>query len=189
MDLIIVGVALIALGIYVKHMEINFKKNGVKVKTRVILSERVNEYNGRPANGYKTTFEFQLDGENITQTMFTNKKFKEGTIKNGVYLKGKKKNTLSVSGEGFFLAKGGEIVIIAFGVIFILAGLVTGGFIPTKTLLIALGCFIGFIFIGILFGAITKTIKKRKNEVKDLSDDGEPEIKEIISNDEDEEEE
>ena len=189
MVLILVGVLLVALGVYVKYMEINFKKNGVKVRTRVISCERISEYNGRPAKGYKTTFEFQLNGENITHTMFTSKKFKEGSVKNGVYLKGKKKNTLSVSGEGFFLAKGGEFVIIAFGVIFILGGLVMGGFIPTKTFLIALGCFVAFIFIGIILSGPSKKSKSRKRKTRDLSSDGEPKVKDIISDDGEDEEE
>ena len=189
MVLIIVGVLLISLGVYVKYKAISFKKNGIKVKARVISSERISEFNGMPANGYKTTFELQVDGQNITETIFTNKKFQEGTTKNAAYLKGKKKNTLSVSGEGFYLAKGGEIVIILFGIIFILGGLASGGFISTKALLIAIGCFVAFIFLGIILSGSSKKRSKKKKQVRNLSSDGEPKVKDIISDDGEDEEE
>ena len=189
MILIIVGALLIALSIYAKYKAISFEKNGIKVKARVVKCEKINEYNGMPANGFRTTFEFTADGENYTETMFTNKKFQEGTTKNAVYLKGKKKNALSVSGEGFYLAKGGEIVIFLFGAVFICGGLASGGFISTKALLIVIGCFVGLLFLGILLGGPSKKRSKKKKQVRNLSSDGEPKVKDIISDDGEDEEE
>lgn len=183
MILIIIGILLIAVAIYAEILKIRFAKNGIQTKAKVIKSEKIKRdtsKGNRIANGYNTTFEFNINGENKTETIFTEKKFKEGSIKNCVYLQGKKGNMLSVAGEGFYLANGGAIFLILFGLVFIFGGLAFNNIITTKTIyIIAIGFFATVLLAIFIMSLLPKKLKKNKKH--------KPSIKEIISTNEESE--
>ncbi|MBP3800081.1 MAG: hypothetical protein ILA19_03770 [Bacilli bacterium] len=120
---LILGLGLIGFGIFIKIKDISFKKEAVPTKflikkVEVIQGNNIDE--GTVIREYRTTFEFEYNGVLKEQVMTIPKKFDEGSIKNGLYLEKNGKGIISVAGQGFYLAKGGEVVLIAFGIVFLL---------------------------------------------------------------------
>lgn len=118
----LIGIGLIVLGIYLKIKDSKFKKEAVIVKFLVKKVEKVSDKDeeGEIVRGYHTTFEFEYEGKTKEYTMITSKKFKEGSTKEGLYLLKDGKETVSISGEGFHLAKGGALALIVFGITVVL---------------------------------------------------------------------
>lgn len=117
---ILIALAIIVFAIYIKIKDINFRKNAIPVKLKVKEvkeNKDLDDNNNEIKNGYITTFEFTLYGNKKEETLTTTKKFKVGAIKNGLYLKNDKSNTLSVEGEGFYVAKGATALLISIGMI------------------------------------------------------------------------
>lgn len=92
-----------------------FKKNAVVVKVKVKDSKRKESYD-KTLRGYDVTFEFELNGKLKEETIFSSKNFKINSIIEGLYLEGKKKNLLSVEGQGFYVDKGAGFFGITFAV-------------------------------------------------------------------------
>lgn len=118
--LILISFLCIIFSIYLKVKDIKFKKKGIPVKLRVkkvdkmyLKTRNVNDKQIR--NGYEVTFEFEYNGTKKDLVLNSSKRFKVGSVKNGIYLDGDDKNNLSVAGEGFWLAEGGELLLASFG--------------------------------------------------------------------------
>ncbi len=111
------GFILVLLSIYATFKNRELKKYGVPVKLKVKSVDENKSKDGIRI-GYMTTFEFEYNGNIQEHTLLTTKKFKIGSTKKGIFLKKGKKNNLSVSGEGFYLAPGGSIVLLLFGLLF-----------------------------------------------------------------------
>lgn len=141
----LIGLGMIVLAIYMQIKELKLKKKGVPVNLKVKeIKERTNI-----VNGYQTTFEFEYNGDKREETISTSKKFKVGSMKKGIYLANKNSNILSVDGEGFYMAKGGGILLSSFGmlILFLTSSMIFG--FPAKIIL-----YVVLIYFGILFGIL-----------------------------------
>lgn len=174
MLLCLIGFGLIVFAIYMKIKDLNFRKNGVPVKLKVKKVEEISKSydNGRKiAKEYKVTFEFDDDGSIKEETLTTLKKFKVGSVKEGIYLANARHNVLSVAGEGFYLAKGGEIFMISFGllILFLVAHMLFE-FSPKIVIYVVLAYFASFFVILYLFPLFFKNKRKRtkKDDVNEI---------------------
>ena len=104
---------IIGFTIYMLIKNKKFKKNATIVKTKVKKVEKVmSPDNTRRC--YKVTFEFEYKGELREETIFSSKRFKVDSVRDALYLEDKKKNILSVEGEGFYGDKGAGFFVITF---------------------------------------------------------------------------
>ena len=160
---LILGLGLIGFGIFIKIKDISFKKDAVPTKFLIKKVEEV-KYNDiderRIVREYRTTFEFEYNGVLKEQVMTIPKKFDEGSTKNGLYLEKNGKGIISVAGQGFYLAKGGEVVLIAFGIVFFTVSLYFLFDLPIKILLLVLLGLIGVILLFMIFSGKSKGRKK-----------------------------
>ncbi len=162
---LILGLGLIGFGIFIKIKDISFRKKAVPTRFLIKKVEEIKDNDideGTIICGYRTTFEFEYNGMKKEQVMIIPKKFNEGSIKNGLYLEKNGKGTISVSGQGFYLAKGGEVVLIAFGIIFFTVSLYCIFDLPLKILLLVLFGFIGVILLFMIFSGKSSGSKKNK---------------------------
>lgn len=104
---------IIGFTIYMLIKNKKFKKNATIVKTKVKEVEKVMSPDNT-RRGYKVTFEFEYNGELREETIFSSKRFKVDSVRDALYLEGKKKNILSVEGEGFYGDKGAGFFGITF---------------------------------------------------------------------------
>ena len=110
---ILIPLLVIVLTIYSQIKVRKFKKNATIVKARVKEVKRI-ENSDKTLRGYDVTFEFEYNGELKDETIFSSKNFKVNSVKDGLYLEGKRSNSLSVEGEGFYVDKGS----VFFGITF-----------------------------------------------------------------------
>ena len=104
---------IIGFAIYMLIKNKKFKKNATIVKTKVKKVEKVMSPDNT-RRGYKVTFEFEYNGELREETIFSSKRFKVDSVRDALYLEDKKKNILSVEGEGFYGDKGAGFFVITF---------------------------------------------------------------------------
>lgn len=104
---------IIGFTIYMLIKNKKFKKNATIVKTKVKEVEKVMNPDNT-CRGYKVTFEFEYNGELREETIFSSKRFKIDSVRDALYLEDKKKNILSVEGEGFYGDKGAGFFVITF---------------------------------------------------------------------------
>jgi len=169
--LVLILIALIALIILISiiYTQIKvriFKKNAGAVKVKVKEVKRKESYD-KTLRGYDVTFEFEHNGKLKEETIFSSKNFKINSIRDGLYLEGKKKHLLSVEGEGFYVDKGAGFFGITFALylIFLIVGVllnVSTRIIIDSTLLYLLLLFSG---LTIRHFILNKNKKKRK-EIK-----------------------
>ncbi len=112
---ILIPLLVIVLTIYSQIKVRKFKKNATIVKARVKEVKRI-ENSDKTLRGYDVTFEFEYNGELKDETIFSSKNFKVNSVKDGLYLEGKRSNSLSVEGEGFYVDKGSVFFGITFGI-------------------------------------------------------------------------
>lgn len=112
---ILIPLLVIVLTIYSQIKVRKFKKNATIVKARVKEVKRI-ENSDKTLRGYDVTFEFEYNGELKNETIFSSKNFKVNSVKDGLYLEGKRSNSLSVEGEGFYVDKGSAFFGITFGI-------------------------------------------------------------------------
>lgn len=112
---ILIPLLVIVLTIYSQIKVRKFKKNATIVKARVKEVKRI-ENSDKTLRGYDVTFEFEYNGELKDETIFSSKNFKVNSVKDGLYLEGKRSNSLSVEGEGFYVDKGSAFFGITFGI-------------------------------------------------------------------------
>ena len=112
---IVIPLLVIVLTIYSQIKVRKFKKNATIVKARVKEVKRI-ENSDKTLRGYDVTFEFEYNGELKNETIFSSKNFKVNSVKDGLYLEGKRSNSLSVEGEGFYVDKGSAFFGITFGI-------------------------------------------------------------------------
>ena len=112
---ILIPLLVIVLTIYSQIKVRKFKKNATIVKARVKEVKRI-ENSDKTLRGYDVTFEFEYNGELKNETIFSSKSFKVNSVKDGLYLEGKRSNSLSVEGEGFYVDKGSAFFGITFGI-------------------------------------------------------------------------
>lgn len=160
---LILGLGLIVFGIVIKIKDISFKKEAVPTKflikkVEVIQGNNIDE--GTVIREYRTTFEFEYNGVLKEQVMTIPKKFDEGSIKNGLYLEKNGKGIISVAGQGFYLAKGGEVVLIAFGIVFFTVSLYFVFDFPIKILLLVFFALVGVILLFMILSGKSKGRKK-----------------------------
>lgn len=160
---LILGLGLIGFGIFIKIKDISFKKEAVPTKflikkVEVIQGNNIDE--GTVIREYRTTFEFEYNGVLKEQVMTIPKKLDEGSIKNGLYLEKNGKGIISVAGQGFYLAKGGEVVLIAFGIVFFTVSLYFLFDLPIKILLLVLLGLVGVILLFMILSGKSKGRKK-----------------------------
>lgn len=136
------GFALILIAVYTKTLDILFKKRGVKVKAKVEEVKRIK-------NVKHVKFSFEYKGKTVTKILQTTHKYEVGDVKNAVFLPTSKLNPLKVGkSDGFFLVKGGELVILFFGLILLALPFITNSIMSTKILLI--GFFIFFVILAVI---------------------------------------
>ena len=161
--LVLIGGACIVFGVVIKVIDLNFKRKGVKVKLKVKdVEKNIDSENGKSEfnNGYKTTFIFDYNGKEMEETLITEKRFKKDSILNGVFLPDGKRNRLSVAGEGFYLAQGGDLFLIIFGILVALIGLYVMFDISVKIVIYTV-----IIFAVLFFIIIRIIIKSNNNDI------------------------
>lgn len=163
--LVLIGAGFLFLAVYLRVKDIRFKKNCIPVKMKVKETKEISstENNNKIVHGYYTTFEFIVNGIKKVETISTQKKFKEGTQKEGLY--DIKSNTLSIDGEEFYVSKGASEILFSFGfLILFLASYIIFNF-KTKILVIVISLYFAVLFGGAYFIPIIFPEKKEKNKM------------------------
>lgn len=174
----LVGVFFIVAAIYIKYVAKQYEKYAVEVKATVKKVEeiyRADENGNKILVGYNTTFQFVRNGEIKEQTLISDRRFKLEGVYEGVYLDKPKvgivSGGLSVGGVGFYKAEGGEIILIAFGLMAIFACFVYWFNLGIQFILVGI-----IIFIIIIFGYIYFHDKAKARRTKEQIRNEEPEF-------------
>lgn len=167
--LIPIILAVLIILVLIIHTQIKvriFKKKATIVKTKVKKVEEVmNSDNTR--RGYDVTFEFEYNGKLKEETIFSSKKFKVNSTREGLYLEGKKKNLLSVEGEGFYVDKGAGFFGITFAVyiIFLIVGTLLN--VSTRIIIGSTLLYLLFLFGGLTIRHLILNKNKKETNKKD----------------------
>lgn len=117
--------------------------------------------------GYKTTFEFEYNGNVINKTMKTRRQFTVGNEYEGLYLADGSKNCITVEGEGSSIGKGVALIFIIASLAIMFLGIGLLGTFETKILFEGFIIFFILIFISIALYNVINNRKKAKNVEKD----------------------
>lgn len=104
--LIFAGFGLIVFAIYAKIKDCKIRKNGTSVRLKVTKVQKITstENSHKLVHGYSTTFTFEYTGVQKEETITTNKKFKVGSIQEGIYFTNAQKSILILE-ESFLSAR------------------------------------------------------------------------------------
>ena len=169
--LVLILIALIALIILISiiYTQIKvriFKKNAGAVKVKVKEVKRKESYD-KTLRGYDVTFEFEHNGKLKEETIFSSKNFKINSIRDGLYLEGKKKNLLSVEGQGFYVDKGAGFLGITFAVylLFLIIGVLLN--VSTRIIIDSTLLYLLLLFSGLTIRHFI--LNKNKKEGKEIN--------------------
>lgn len=165
---LLLSVAFIVFGIYLEIKHLKIKKHGISTKFKVKACEEDPRYdpNAGATECYRTTFEYNNNSNLDEQSIITLKKFKVGSIVDGVYLNDGNIEKIYITGEGYQKRSGG-LYLSYFGLMILIIMILY--FLQVTTLVMIMS-FLGLAILFVIF-AFLSSLGTKANKTKHSIDE------------------